>query len=482
MVQPGVSALGKKNSTTALPRKSFKETSLPFWSGRVNSGALSLTCMALSPGSILYRPKLYSRARIIIAGLIFSAPIVFAQFARREPPDKGPRALGLLELAPNGKAHLVPIAIMYDGKFYDAGAYKASPVPMAIASGTVYEGLKTGVSQGLFTVSQPGQTQGVWTAEGTWEAAGSTPPPKKGVPPRPKDDDLDKPPVLRHADSEPPEPRQPQPVAPAPPPVPSPSASPPPPPAPAQKQDNDQGNDKDRPLLRRGKAAAKEEELKQEQAVPAKSSKPPAPPATKTNASALQILPAISDAGGPDPRPYAYTMKPDEEQAFRKKMLVLASEEVRARARQLAATATGSSAPASPRLNKVPTSRSAQPIFEDLQLRVFYLSNTNDPVLVLTADARIPQRPGAATADTQYFITLIARQDTYGELKKAFTNITDNLHLDAIPRLELVDAVDADGDGRGELLFRKISDAGRAFNIYRVVGDQLYPLFEGTAQ
>jgi hypothetical protein len=155
---------------------------------------------------------------------------------------------------------------------------------------------------------------------------------------------------------------------------------------------------------------------------------------------------------------------------------------VRVRARQLAAAAAGSSAPASPRLSKVPASRLAQPIFENVQLRVFDLSNSNDAVLVLTADARMPQRPSAATTDIQYFITLIARQDTYGELKNAFTNITDNLHLDAIPRLELVDAVDADGDGRGELLFRKISDTGRAFNIYRVVGDQLYPLFEGTAQ
>ena len=94
----------------------------------------------------------------------------------------------------------------------------------------------------------------------------------------------------------------------------------------------------------------------------------------------------------------------------------------------------------------------------------------------------MPPPPNVANRDTQCFITLVARQDTYGELKKAFTNITDNLHLDAIPRLELIDAVDADGDGRGELLFRKISDAGRAFNLYRVIGDQLYPLFEGTAQ
>ena len=46
--------------------------------------------------------------------------------------------MGLLELASNGKAHLIPITILYDGEFYDASAYKAAPVPMALESGTVY--------------------------------------------------------------------------------------------------------------------------------------------------------------------------------------------------------------------------------------------------------------------------------------------------------------------------------------------------------
>ena len=76
-------------------------------------------------------------------------------------------------------------------------------------------------------------------------------------------------------------------------------------------------------------------------------------------------------------------------------------------------------------------------------------------------------------------VTLVARNDIYGELHKAFASITDTQHLDFLPRLELIDAVDADGDGRGELLFRRISDAGKAFVLYRVVGDRLWPLFEG---
>ena len=67
--------------------------------------------------------------------------------------------MGLLQLAPSGKAHLIPITILYDGEFYDASAYKAAPVPMALESGTVYEAVRAGVSQGLFTVSSALQGQ-----------------------------------------------------------------------------------------------------------------------------------------------------------------------------------------------------------------------------------------------------------------------------------------------------------------------------------
>ena len=81
-------------------------------------------------------------------------PAVPAQITRAPKTSKGPRALGLLELAPNGKARLIPITIMIDGKYYDASAYKASPVPMALWSETVYEAVQTGVSLGLFTVTR----------------------------------------------------------------------------------------------------------------------------------------------------------------------------------------------------------------------------------------------------------------------------------------------------------------------------------------
>jgi hypothetical protein len=91
----------------------------------------------------------------------------------------------------------------------------------------------------------------------------------------------------------------------------------------------------------------------------------------------------------------------------------------------------------------------------------------------------MPQARSEGASDLQYMITLVARQDIYGDLHKVFSNVTDSQHLDVLPRYDFIDAVDADGDGRAELLFRKVSDSASAFTIYRVIGNQLWPLFDG---
>ena len=136
-----------------------------------------------------------------------AAQILAPTYGRRTPADKGPRALGLVQLAAKGKkARFTPIAIMVDGKFYDAGAYKANPVPLALDYGNVYEAFRSGVSEGIFTITQPGQLNHVWIAEGAWTPAGERLKErrKKYSTPVIADDDKNGPPVLhrRHpADS-----------------------------------------------------------------------------------------------------------------------------------------------------------------------------------------------------------------------------------------------------------------------------------------
>src|SRR5882724_11547706 len=115
--------------------------------------------MAASPISVkLGATKLYRTARlaVILAGLaLMLAQFSPAQSAAGKKAIKGPRALGLVELAANGRARLVPITILYDGEYYDACAYKASPVPRALETGTLYEGFPTGPSRDCLRLPAP---------------------------------------------------------------------------------------------------------------------------------------------------------------------------------------------------------------------------------------------------------------------------------------------------------------------------------------
>jgi hypothetical protein len=373
-------------------------------------------------------------------------------------------------LSPKGKARLTPIAVMADGKFYDAGSYKGKPVPMALDFGVVYEGFRTGVSQGIFTITQPGQLNHVWIAEGTWLPAGAKPPETSKKYEAPVIEDTDAPPKLHRGNDRSANTSDQQ--KPAPPPTPSTPAPPPAPPAAKTPPKPESIDDPNRPLLRRGKPDpnARREAMKNfdddEFAVKSKGAS-----ATAPSEPAIQIIPAISDAGGPDARPYAYEVKPEEEASYRSKMLDLAAAELRARGRAETPVSAAAKrrAPAAAKPSKPP--------FDDVRLRIFDLSNSNQPVLVLSAKTRAP---GSGDMNEPEEITLVARTNLEGDLHRLLFSETDSRHLDVEPRMELIDAVDADGDGRGELLFRRTSDAGSAYSIYRVTADQLWPLYEGT--
>src|SRR6201993_3112215 len=198
---------------TVLPRRSFRAISFPFSSCKVKSGALSLTFMQISPEK--WTPRAGNAGcdaasrrtivRILHCGILacslallapatmsFLADFAAAQEERpqiipgeRRPAkkkDSGPRAVAVLQMSANGKSLLVPIAILINGKFWDASAYKADPVPMSLDSGTVYEAERAGNSLGLFTVSSalhrnssaPGALA-TWIGTGAFRPNGSEP-------------------------------------------------------------------------------------------------------------------------------------------------------------------------------------------------------------------------------------------------------------------------------------------------------------------
>jgi hypothetical protein len=418
--------------------------------------------ISMGPSFYWHRSRLYRKLPQAVIITLFSLALIlpsFTQIAKRRPLDNGPRALGLLELATNGKAHLVPVTIMIGRKFYDAGAYKADPVPMALQPQTVYEALKSGVSQGLFTVRGAGHSQQGWFGNGTWRStadieaekarakADAAKKAKQGPPP---EQQVGGPPKLTRGGeaskaSPPPEPSS------TPPPKAEKTTSPENPSVPASVEDAN------RPVLRRQSPS----QTSHEQTKSGVDDEPLKGP--------LQLVPAISDADGPNPRSFAYPMRPDDEPGLLQKMLAMAGDEVKARAGQSSAGAADTKAKA--RIGRT----TPAPQFQGIQMHVFDLSGSNEAVLVLTANATL----GNGLGDLVYMTVLVARQDIYGDLHKVFAQTTDSKHLDVLPKYELIDAVDADGDGRGELLFRLTSENGSAFAVYRVIGDKLWPLFEG---
>lgn len=451
-----------------------------------------------------FRSWLYRRPRwaVICALLALSlAPKGVAQLARKAKQEKGPRALGLVELSSDGSARLIPITIMVDGKFYDAGAYKASPVPLALWNQTVYEAEKTGVSQGLFTVSEAMRVgDNTWFGQGKWRPAGSEPKPKHAVSSKPRMEEEEGPPKLRRPAAEKPDASAPKPEAPAPsttstqddkkPSAPAPGNPPssppssdagsaPPQPKPSDEAASSNSNDEDpnRPVLKRGKP-----ETEGVVHPGASTGVPRRPAGAAANSEAKktppQQIPAISDAAGPEPRPYSYDIKPDEEQKYRKGMLALAADAVRARLKETAPVVAPAKPPGRSAHSAV---KATQPTFDDVQFRAFDLWNTNEPVFILSATAHLAKTSASPDAgDMAFYVTLVAKKNIYDELRKLYAGVTDVRHLDETPRMQLIDAVDADGDGRGELLFRRITDAGNSYGVYRAAADSLFPLFEST--
>ncbi len=406
--------------------------------------------VSVQPGfvKILYRRILhYLSLLVALLACVSFTGVVAAQEERpqitpgeRKVPrkkDAGPRAVGVLQLAANGKASLVPVAILDGGKFWDATAYKADPIPMALESGTVYEAERAGNSLGLFTVnsalhSNAVNAQSPWLGTGNWLPSGSE---VKNEAPKAENvpagiDNSDQPPRLTRNPAKegtsPASPTQPSSTTPQ---STAPSSSssgdepprlskgsPPPASAPAPKTpseskpgdakpddrakvpESDSGaTDANRPTLRRGKPIAPlpEDDVPGYRKPGAASASPGKGPETTADKGPVQLIPAISDASRPDPRSFAFQWLKDEEGERRQQMTTLAKEQVRAYvAAQAKARITTMSKPAGPQsARRTPAAKTKDPILENVQMTAYDLWANNQPVLVLSAEAHMPPPP-----------------------------------------------------------------------------------------
>ena len=243
----------------------------------------------------------------------------------------------------------------------------------------------------------------------------------------------------------------------------------------------------DRPILRRGKPA--ESFADEVQDVPGYSRPGVTPSATiaavgkgteaSTKKEEFQLIPAISDAAGPVPHSFNYEWIKGDEDDRRKQMTDLAKVQLRLYLQAL------SHAEISPKKTNTAAHHAAakapEPVFDDVHMSAFDLWGSNQPVIVWSATARMPAHATSESTqnpDLQYSILLVAYPDIYNNIHKIYSAVTDKYHLDVTPRFELVDAVDVDGDGRGELLFKETSDAGAGWIIYRASADKLSKLYD----
>ena len=444
---------------------------------------------------------------------------------------RGPRAIGVVEFLPNGGMRLVPIALWIDGKYYDASEYGANPEPMALEPETVYEAQSLGEPTGIFTITMPKQVNGNWVADGTWRpespmdaklaaqaakdaalkaqsaksaavmtdtgddsrpvlkrAPGSSSTSTDNAPPPPAtNSDPDRPTMKRPATDSSSKPTmgpsdEPTGSAPA---------------ASAKTQTTVDDGDPNRPVMKRRSPAAtptatasdsdsagpatitqaaassndsdpnrpvlsRNKPTKSATATAAESAPAKTDMAFPTTGKAARAYPAISDAGHYESRPLLYSMTSGERQIQEQQMLKLAMTEIRA----FAAKRNGPPIPKTAAIT-------------DYDVRAFDLEFSSSPTVVLTA--KLPVAPAKGQRDTgfNYFVSIVARVDINDQAQKIFVSVTDSTHLDAFPRMELIDAVDADANGRGDLLFRQYSDTGITYGLYRVSPYQIEKIFEG---
>ena len=206
----------------------------------------------------------------------------------------------------------------------------------------------------------------------------------------------------------------------------------------------------------------------------------------------LQQMVAVSDPTASMPHPWSYSWPSPFDQANARRALesiarsALAAQPAAAPPSLTPSTSTKSS-------SRHSAARAGTPLTPPARLgqesfRSFELEYGAAPTMVFSASTPPPDSTSPAapmldasgqpvSAPPQRFVTLIAQLDLYGNpivLKKI---VTDAAHLDEIPRMHLIDAVDALGNHRAELLFERIGGHQRSFALYSVIDGSIQRIF-----
>ncbi|HTB96550.1 MAG TPA: hypothetical protein VK716_06050 [Terracidiphilus sp.] len=427
----------------------------------------------------------------IVAGLALMATVPACaqyqgQLSKKDKDQPVLRAVGVLEWTGDEgkpkKSRLVPLTVFDGEQLQDGGVYLARPQPLAVSSEVEYQLKRDGANIGLFDVENAAQEEGMWVGYGKWLPM---PKPKAAAPAPAKIDDNDadsEKPVLhrKHGASG------------------SDTTSNAPPPDPDRptlhkapgSEDGGSGTassgpaaDPDRPTLHKKDSGDSAGDAK------------PAKGADSSDVGHVESLPEVSDPdrprlmrgkssfNGPSVTPSLLGLPPDMEQTVAVSDVRNAPEhpwkfawanlddeaKMKGQMEDVARAALGLAAPAAPSKPKTAATKKRMtlqsqtpPALFDEHFRVFELAYGSGATLVLTARTDGPPAQ-------EKFVTLIAQPDLYGSLLILFKSVADGGHLDDTPRMRLVDAVDAFGDNRGELVFELRGATQRQFALYRVL-------------
>lgn len=464
--------------------------------------------------------RLWITAAVVAAAALPAAAQYQGQVNTNKDTSKL-RAVGVLEWTGDEQhpktSRLIPICIFDGQELQDAGVYMSQPEPLALESEVEYQLLEDGKPVGFFDISSAAEQQGSWIGLGKWKALPRPRPAPVKLAKIDEDDSQSDGPVLHRKHSSagssssgsgsnepPPDPDRPTlhkgPDAssgnsgdssssgsdsgepPSDPDRPtlhrSPdtsssgsasSSDPDRPKLQKKKGDDDEGyvedvttvTDPNRPHLFRGKAEGYGAPV-----LPTLVGLPPD----------MQQQVAVSDVTNRPVHVWDYSWaNPDDEAKMKADM------------EDLARTALGLNPHPAPAKSK-PTPKTAvahkstkpavppspAPLLDE-QFHVFELAYGSGATMVLSAHAGVP-------GGQEKFVTLIGQPNLYGDVAVLLKNVTDATHLDEMPRMRLVDAVDALADNRGDLLFELRGASQRQFALYRVLRGDATRIFLSTAE
>lgn len=394
------------------------------------------------------------------------------------------RATAVLEytgdLASIKESRLVPIAVWDGVQYQPGGLYLAQPAPLAVLSGTQYELESDGKSQGYFNVKDAEDLAGLWIGVGSFAAP---PAPASAHPKAPnghayvvKDVDPDKPHFAHVPEGDNPDgssknpPSQPdngptlhsRPSGDS-----SPSSGTNT--APAHPTDVDP----DRPTFHHraetaqtgggGEGAPDPNRPHLTYTAPSSQENLAKPDALFGLPPDMKQIAGVSDSNAIDTQSFTYSWaSPDDAQKMQSALETAAQQAVAPPAPQPAKTKR---AHVTPRRKTQPP---APPALADEEFHAYGLTFGGGATMVFTAHT---------TATPEQYVTIVAQPDFYGNAQILFKQVANADNLDVTPRMLLVDAVDTEGNGRGDLIFELRGQTYRQFAIYRVANGQAAQAF-----